>query len=328
MNSILGQSSMRSKLIVLSSLVLISPLYILTADPINQINQLVVFGDSLSDNGNASIATLGLYPGPNYAPGERTDGANTTPKTTGPFGLWEEQLAAKTGLSNPQPFLAGGNNYAIAAADTGSGISSVSNQLNFFAAAHPTGAPSNALYTVWAGANDIFDSMSPVTAADNLDADIQKLHAGGAKYFLWLNLPPLGNTPFGYSNHLVNPLDQATNAFNAEWAVDLGKLQSQGIQVVGVNVDILFNQIAADPAAYGFTDIKNSAQGLAGVNPNDYLFWDDVHPTTAGNALVADLALHDFVATPEPATFGLLAVCGLLLAGFRMRRSAPSRSRF
>ena len=314
---------MRLHVALLSSLVLVSPLSTVFADPLNQINQLVVFGDSLSDNGNAYILT-GYPKPPLYAVGEYTDGPTTIPATTGPFGLWEEQFAGKTGLPQPVPFLAGGNNYAVASAETGSnGLFDVTDQLNYFKAAHVTGAPANALYTMWAGANDIFDGKNPITAADNLYANIQTLHGEGAKYFLWLNLPPLGDTPFGYSHHLVNTLNGLSNAFNTEWSVDLAKLQKQGIMVVGVNIDILFNQIAADPSAYGFTDIKDSAQGLSNVNPNDYLFWDDVHPTTAADALVADLALRDFVATPEPLSAGLAAMGIFGLLGFvTLRRKA------
>ncbi len=52
-------------------------------------NQLVVFGDSLSDNGNLYAATkaFGLpTPGPPmYATGEYTDGANSVPSTTAPL---------------------------------------------------------------------------------------------------------------------------------------------------------------------------------------------------------------------------------------------------
>lgn len=51
------------------------------------INQLVVFGDSLSDNGNAVSALGGTLPG-NYAPNAFTDGPNTTRATgAGPIGL-------------------------------------------------------------------------------------------------------------------------------------------------------------------------------------------------------------------------------------------------
>ena len=70
------------------------------------ISQLVVFGDSLSDNGNAAIALGGAFPG-DYAPNAFTDGPATTPATSGPYGLWIDQLASDLGVPDPQPFLAG-----------------------------------------------------------------------------------------------------------------------------------------------------------------------------------------------------------------------------
>ena len=165
----------------LALLLLLSPLGL--ASPIGSVNQLVVFGDSLSDNGNAAIFAAGL-------------GIPFPPLSNGP--LWVDHLAAKLSLPDPQPFLAltGGTNYAVATAQTGSnGLSGVSDQLAVFAAAHPGGAPADALYTLWAGANDIFNGANPVLAADNIFNNILSLAAGGGKYFLWLNMPDLGLTP-------------------------------------------------------------------------------------------------------------------------------------
>jgi len=120
------------------------------------VNQIVSFGDSLSDNGNAYIATGGAFPGPNYAMtpyGYYTDGPNTTPSTgAGPVGLWVDQLSGKIGVSDPQPFLAGGTNYAVASALTGnSNPQDMGNQVATFVATHPTGASGTSLYTFWGG---------------------------------------------------------------------------------------------------------------------------------------------------------------------------------
>src|SRR5690349_5042140 len=107
------------------------------------IDQIVAFGDSLSDTGNVSIATVGQFPGDNYAPGRFTNGPNTTPTTNGPLGLWVEQLAARLGVPDPQPYLAlsGGTNYAFASATTGSnGVYNITDQVGTYLLSHPGGA--------------------------------------------------------------------------------------------------------------------------------------------------------------------------------------------
>ncbi|MBV9227358.1 MAG: SGNH/GDSL hydrolase family protein [Acidobacteriaceae bacterium] len=325
---------MRSKRFAGSFLILslfITPVFAASA---TQYSDLFAFGDSLSDTGNAFIAAGQPPTGSNYAPGRFTDGPNTTPATTGPLGVWVEQLAAKLSLADPQPFLAGGTNYAVGGAMTGSSnVQDIDNQVSAFIAGHLLGASPTALYTFWGGANDFFNNTSTPAAgvADNLYANIQALAGKGAKNFLWVNLPPLGLTPRGGSNSAT--LEQEVLAFNGEWAVDIAKLQGQGISVTGVDVFTLFQQLVQNPGAYGFTNIKDPAQGLSGVDPNTYLFWDAQHPTTAGHAAIADLAYSDLTASPVPEPMSLAFTAlglGALLVAARVRRSrqsADSRSR-
>jgi phospholipase/lecithinase/hemolysin len=298
-------------------------------------SELVVFGDSLSDNGNAYLGTSGVAASGNYAQAVYngvpvqyfTDGSNTSPATAGPFGNWADQFAGKLGIPDPAPALLGGTNFATGGADTGSnGSYFVQDQVNLFLKSTQGVAPSSALYAFWAGANDIADGKSPVTAADNIASYIQTLSARGAKDFVWLNLPPLGETPKAFALDKVDPtastnLNLASFAFNMEWQTDLQSLHSLGIDVVGVDVYSLFLDVAAANAAgcatgpadpICFANITSPAQGTTG-NPNDYLFWDDQHPTTAGDALIADLALQSLVSAPEPASVGLMA-CGLGIA--------------
>jgi thermolabile hemolysin len=312
---------MRSKFLALLGVVLMSPLYTALAGSIN-VNQLVVFGDSLSDNGNAAIALGGALPG-NYAPNAFTDGPNTSPATTGPFGLWIDQFAALSGLPDPQPYLANpavNTNYAVASAQTGSAnLQDISNQLAAFTAAHPTGAPANALYVIWGGANDLYNGTnSGKTAADNLFSNIQILSAEGAKNFLWLNLPQLGETPRGAGSAALNT--QSTN-FDNEWAADISNLQSAGINVIGVDINSEFNQILGSPASFGFTNVTSAAQGIAG-NPNKFLFWDTEHPTTAGDALIAQVAHTDLAAAPEPGSVAMLLGGIICLCVLGRRRAA------
>lgn len=295
------------------------------------INQIFVFGDSLSDTGNAALALGGTLPG-NYAPNELTDGANTTPPTTGPFGLWIEQFAAKAGFSDPTPYLTNplattNVSYAVASAQAqANNPQDVPHQLGVFGATHPLGAPSDALYAIWAGANDIYNgNTNGAGIADALAGDISSLAKGGAKYFMWLNMPPIGDTPRAVLMGSVAQDNTASAGFDTEWMKDIAMLNAAGIMVIGVDVDSLFKDITA--GKYSFTNTTTPAQGTTG-NPNDYLFWDTEHPTTAADALIANLAYSDYQAAfpstsiPEPSAFLLTAIglCGAVAIGRKRRQ--------
>ncbi len=346
---------MRTRFFTVTGFILIAPLWAAVAQPITSVDQLVVFGDSLSDSGNAYYlenAYRNLYgslpPGepypvpPNYTLGSFTDGPDTSPKTTAPTGLWIDQFAHKANLPDPTAFyVSGGTNYATGSAQTGHnssfplGVPYTSDQVGLFTASHLLGAPSNALYTFWAGGDSIFAGANPVTAADDIYGNIQTLSAEGAKHFLWLNEPALGSTPVGASHGAA--LNLASAAFDSEWALDVAKLQGQGIEVVGVDVATLFNDILAQPSAYGFSDTSDAAwcgpgalPNCASNDPNAFVFWDGEHPTTAADALVAQLAYNDAFGTapagvPEPLNAGLslVGLCGIFAAYKIRRKNAP-----
>ena len=110
-------------------------------------------------------------------------------------------MAADLGVPDPQPFLAGGTDYAVATALTGHNpafsvpplpptqVPFTSDQVSLYLLSNVPS--STTLYTFWAGANDIDSGGNPITAANNIAANIKTLAAAGATNFLWLNLPPL-----------------------------------------------------------------------------------------------------------------------------------------
>ena len=328
---------MRGKLLAITLCALVLPVCDALALPLTSINQFIVFGDSLSDNGNAATLLGPLWPA-NYAPNALTDGTNTTPPipSGGPQGLWIDQLAPKLGLPDPKPFLLGGTNFAAASATTGTTPpQDIGVQLGLFTSTYLGNAPSNALYVIRGGANDLFNASNPSLAATqavaNLYADILTLKGEGAKYFLWLDLPPLGATPRGVAMNEVSALNTASTLFDSTWQSDLTALQGQGLQIVGVDINQLFNMIIAHPLSYGLTDVTHPAQGLAGVNPDNYLFWDDQHPTTAADAGIAQFAYNDLTGTaasaPEPQNLALVLIgLAAALAAYRARRAHAPRA--
>ncbi len=352
---------MRSKFFALAGVLLFSPLYAAVA---GSIDQLVVFGDSLSDNGNAAaaLASQGKMLGNgDYAPNAYTDGRNTVPATTGPFGLWVDQFSAKFGLADPQPFLVdtktglainpAAANFAFGDALTGhnpgfntgnllsnTAIPWTTDQVGIYNALNHSTASATTLYSFWAGANDLFNALQndpfhilgdSVAAADNIASNIKTLAGEGAKNFLWFNLPDLGDTPDAQASGVaaIFLANLATQAFNSEVQSDTASLvHTFGINIIDVNTYSLLKDMVGSPGKYNFTNVTVPAQGL-NVNPNEYLFWDGAHPTTAADSFLAQLVDTDissqFTAVPEPgtlvfATFGLLVV----FAGLRLRRGA------
>ncbi|MGC8560414.1 MAG: SGNH/GDSL hydrolase family protein [Phycisphaerae bacterium] len=311
----------------------------------SQFNHFVVFGDSLTDVGNLANADGGLLPGKlsNYTTGMFTDGPTTSPSTT-IIGNYAYQLNNALGFSTLTASALGGTDYSYGGAVTGGSqtidgvtIPGMQAQVDSFINSNPT-SPANNLYLLWGGANDILDAAeasgatatsiddAATTAATNVYDEISTLYQNGARDFIWLNLPNLELTPEGAGLSTAADLPTAVSDFNSSFNYDVSTIEAgtfPGMKLDAVDVNTRFNQLVADPAAYGFTNVTSSAQGQTGVNPNDYLFWDGLHPTTAADQFLVSQTLSGIqttfsIPTPEPAGLWLLAAG--LGAGALMRR--------
>ena len=134
----------------------------------------MVFGDSLSDSGNA-----GRF-------------------SNGP--VWVEIIAQRIGVEL-KPSRAGGSNYAVGGARTQGGASDVRGQLASYLSTRKGGADVGALHIVSGGANDLLaagcqpsDAVSR-NAATSLAANVDNLVAAGAGRILVPNLPDIGYAP-------------------------------------------------------------------------------------------------------------------------------------
>ena len=89
---------------------------------------------------------------------------------------------------------------------------------------------------------------------------------------------------------------------NADLTSLLNSLALQSIPPTVYRLDIWTNtiRIFSDGPRYGFTNITGSAQGNSSANPDQFAFWDNVHPTTAGHYQIAKAANDMLTIPPSP----------------------------
>lgn len=279
-------------------------------------SRVVVFGDSLSDPGNTfvifgevSVRPYDLVPSAPYGRG----GLHFTNGET-----WVEQLAKRSKLNRsvgpalrvPGVF----SNYAFGGARarmTSSGFD-LPNQATLFLSDFGNQAPSDALYVFFVGGNDVQDALVALvddpTGATSMEDIITEavtaisdnfmaLAEAGAKTFLVLNGPNLAAAP---AVRLQGPSVQTAAqslsiAFNNALEAVLTSLETSLPMITIRRFDFfsLINEIVADPEAAGFLEVEAPCitpgviVGAVCDRPDEFLFWDGIHPTLAGHALLA-----------------------------------------
>lgn len=284
-----------------------------------QFSSVISFGDSLSDAGNVGFIVSG---------GVLTSNSFTT----NPDPVWAQLVATGFGF-NQTASLVGGTNYAYGGACARANTVgppaftcvnspssfSLTTQMGAYLAANGGTVDPDALYTVWAGANDIFTALSnPATAgtvtgsaALTTVANISALQAAGANYIVVLNLPNIGATP-QFSNAALFPLTAPFSAnltglsiiYNDTFNAGLATLDDG---IIPINVFGLVEEVRANPGLYGFTNVTGVAclsgglpMSSVGCGPANYVtptanqtyfFADGVHPTGAGHAILAQVVM-------------------------------------
>jgi phospholipase/lecithinase/hemolysin len=169
----------------------------------------------------------------------------------------------------------------------------------------------------------------------NFSNSISSLAQGNAKNFLVFNQPDLGESPFGRSLGFPQQLNELVKQHNNLLALSLDNLRTirPDINIFSVDTNALFKTVQSDPAKFGFKDARNSCitgnfQQVLSIcdNPNDFVFFDNVHLSSRANRLLADAALASVKgqSIPEPsAGLGLLAL-GALGLGVLKRKQKKS----
>lgn len=246
--------------------------------------EIVVFGDSLSDNGNLLLVDDQPEPDPElYWQGRFSNGR-----------VWVEYL------TDPAHFDTNLTDRALGGAQTEGFIPPglVEQVRGHIVLTGPPLSPDN-LYVIWIGGNDFFNGNGNFQAAvDNINDAMTELVDNGAMSLLILNLPDLGAIPdvLG-SNEALQATEFSVN-FNAALANRIGtfRVANAGIKIYEFDAFAFFLDVRNAPGAFDLMNVTQPSPNFSVPNNFDgagHLFWDNKHPTTAMHALIADKVFAD-----------------------------------
>ncbi|MBN3967506.1 autotransporter domain-containing protein [Pseudomonas gregormendelii] len=297
----------------------------------NPYSNFVVFGDSLNDagtftdSGGPAGATQRYTnrTGPVYQDGSgESRSLNSTQLLGGRLGFSADETAASTSAVRANQGLADGNNWAVGGYRTDQILDSITTQSATgertrvgYLPSNNFQADPNALYYLSGGGNDFLQGriLSPAeanAAADRLADSVQVLQTAGAKYVMVWLLPDIGLTPAINSTGLQTAATQLSNQFNLQL---VQRLQGINAEIIPLNIPLLLQESFADPGRFGLATDQNltatcfSGNGCTenatyGINsatpdPTKLIYNDGVHPTEAGQKLIADYA-YSLLAAP------------------------------
>lgn len=297
-----------------------------------QFDRIVVFGSSLSDSGNAFVLlsnpqdygfdeSCNLGTPANMPPYDKLDDFLIPDGTYAKGGhhvsngaTWVEQFARGRGLSgNTKPALGNkgtkASNYAVGGARAVDYPCrfNLSNQL---AAYLEDGilATEKTLFIIEIGANDVRDALATQDpniigyALSNIGNAIGTLYSQGARKFLLVNVPAIGETPAVKMIDIIAPgaaaaANALTQGFNSN-LVPLLNFLNATLPEVDIRMFDLYtalNEIIADPENFGISNTQDACvtpnvAPFTCKNPDSYLFWDGIHPTKVVHAIMAQRA--------------------------------------
>lgn len=273
-------------------------------------SDVYVFGDSLSDTGNA-CTVLGIA---GYKLGRCSNG-----------DVWSERFAEILG-HEAKASSQGGTNFAIGGDET----RDLDEQILAFSILEFGSADPDALYVIWLGGNDVLGIPSSPTAmqdaVDNVIDGIRALQNLGAEHFLIPNLPDIGRAygnfalPVG-SGAMFTPAERdAVTALSLDFNTQLAAaLDAETITTLfELDIEALVEELFANPSAFGLspaaidtasddTDFgvpclvdSSCAADPRGAIADTFFLFDAIHPTTAMHAVIANRAAT-LVPEPDPA---------------------------
>lgn len=273
------------------------------------VNKIVVFGDSLSDNGNLYAYMDREIPmSPPYFEGRFSDGP-----------VWVELLAQAYFPENTKEHLL---NYAYGGAgisDEEESVFSLKHEINLYLQENQNKADEKALFVMWIGANNYLKGPDDIEQATDevirgIRLEMEKLIQAGAKNFLVINLPDIGNSPAARDANIVELLTALSLTHNKKFEHEISTMKTTfpGVNFMSMDVQKIVEDILSHPEDYGFTntqeacltsmdDAKMRGKSSLSVlhmastmkrndainNCEGYLFFDWLHPTAKAHQIIA-----------------------------------------
>jgi len=316
-----GENSQMSKFHLSTFILLLSLISSSWAQADVSFSQVFVFGDSLSDTGNLASVT-GDLPPPYFM----------NRASNGPVAV--ETLATRLGhtaqaslhLLGPEK----GSNYAVTGGSA-FGIQPIdlTTQVISFQANHLI-APSDALYVIFIGGNDIRDARDKTNsfiarslvkaAAVKVRKAIESLSRSGARSFLLVNAPNIGLIPETRliatatdDSRLIERSRQLSQLYQDELNKAVWYLKyTSNAKITQFNLFDLFNNLVENADQYDFSNTTDACYSStdstyhpdcnSGSNSNQFIFFDEVHPTARVHALVGE-ALYDAINNAKETSF-------------------------
>jgi phospholipase/lecithinase/hemolysin len=299
-------------------------------------SSLLVFGDSLTDSGNAYLGTAGAQANPanGYYLGRFSNGLNYA----------DDLSLALFGTPTVPALLPGGLNFSVGGAEaqfkSGEVSPSFLAQVGLYSTLVGKPIPSDALVLVTFGGNDVRDTIltgGPIDfspSAVDFATAIFDLYGLGARNFLIVGTPDIGLLPVSIATAggipgRLGDLTLRSEEINALFRTETRDIHGFLPGAHGSFFDLFDfeHDLLANPSAYGLPatlDSTTPCQIPGGGSPQivncaNSLYFDPIHPTAQGHTAIAN-ALLARLSVPEPSIW-VTMILGFLTIGIMVRRA-------